>query len=61
MRIAALALASALAACSSSGLQAPTPAWVNDTSSYGGSNATSPLAERYRDVAAKIIATARAT
>ena len=60
MRSTALALASALAACSSSGQQAATPAWVNDTSSYGGADAKSPLAERYRDVAAKIIATARA-
>ena len=41
-------------------LQAPTPAWVDDTSSYGGPSAATAISERYRDVAAKIIATARA-
>jgi carboxypeptidase Q len=61
VRTLALAL---LAGCSTVALQAPTPAWVNDTASYGpgvrAPQAAPPLVERYRDVAAKIIATARA-
>jgi carboxypeptidase Q len=55
----ALALA-LLAGCSTGVLQAPTPAWVDDTSSYGGPNPATAISERYRDTAAKIIATARA-
>jgi carboxypeptidase Q len=54
----ALALA-LLAGCSTVASQAATPAWVNDTTSYDGP-AKTPVIERYRDVAAKIIATARA-
>ena len=56
-----LALTALVAACAPAGSpQAPTPGWVNDTSSYAGPNAVPPLVERYRDAAAKIIATARA-
>ncbi|HEY5922648.1 MAG TPA: M20/M25/M40 family metallo-hydrolase [Kofleriaceae bacterium] len=49
-----------LASCAPVGRQGPVPTWVNDTSSYGGPNQVSPVVARYRDVAAKIIATARA-
>ena len=49
-----------LASCAPITLQAPTPAWVNDTSSYGGPNRPSPVVEHYRETAAKIIAAARA-
>lgn len=38
---------------------APTPKWIADTSSLAPAHAT-PIADRYRDVAAKIIAAARA-
>jgi carboxypeptidase Q len=59
----ALALA-LLAGCSTVALQAPTPTWVNDTSSYGGTKASSKApasaVEGYREIAAKLIATARA-
>jgi Zn-dependent M28 family amino/carboxypeptidase len=53
----------ALAACVPPPVsEGKTPAWVADTSSYDPKPATasSPIAERYRDVAAKIIAAARA-
>lgn len=46
-------------ACAPSGYPAATPNWVNDTASVRPSFPT-PIADRYRDVAAKIIATARA-
>jgi carboxypeptidase Q len=55
----ALALAALLAACAPPAWQAPTPAWVNDTSSYGGAPSPSPLAQRYRAIAGKIVAAAR--
>ncbi len=61
MKALALAL---LAGCSTVALQAPTPTWVNDTSSYGGTKASASApasaVEGYREIAAKIIATARA-
>jgi carboxypeptidase Q len=53
-------LVTVLCACTTAGGLAPTPAWVNDTASYGGPGATPSIAERYRDIASKIIATARA-
>jgi carboxypeptidase Q len=56
----ALALAALLAACAPPTWQAPPPAWVDDTSSYGGSPVPSPLAQRYRAIADKIVAAARA-
>jgi carboxypeptidase Q len=56
----AVLLAAIAAGCAPAAQQAPTPAWVSDTSTHGGPNQPAPLVERYRDVAAKIIATARA-
>jgi carboxypeptidase Q len=48
-------------ACASpAGGKSPAPAWVDDTSAYGGPDQPPSLVSRYRDVAAKIIATARA-
>ena len=41
-------------------LEAPTPAWVNDTSSYGGPSAPPSLVAKYRESAERIIAVARA-
>ena len=62
MRVLALSLA--LAGCASQAWQAPTPAWVNDTSSYKSGAPPAPpappIAKRYRQVAAKILAAARA-
>jgi carboxypeptidase Q len=59
-----LALSLLLAGCATAAWQAPTPAWVNDTTSYGSgaphAPAPSRIADRYRDVAAKIVAAARA-
>jgi hypothetical protein len=51
-----------LVSCSSAGgFSGPTPAWVSDTSSFKPATSVAPsLADQYRDVAAKIIATARA-
>ncbi len=48
-----------LAACTPPALQAKTPDWVQDTSSYTPHAAPS-AAERYRDTAARIVAAARA-
>jgi carboxypeptidase Q len=56
----ALAAAALLMACTPPATMAPTPAWVIDTSAYGGASAPQPIVARYRDVAAKIITTARA-
>jgi hypothetical protein len=49
-----------LASCAPVAGLGPTPAWVNDTTSYGGPNQPTPIVDRYRDTAAKIIAAARA-
>jgi hypothetical protein len=42
----ALVLASLVAGCAPAALEAPTPAWVNDTSTHGGSNQPAPLVDR---------------
>jgi hypothetical protein len=55
-------LAIAIAACVPSPVQqGATPAWVADTSRFGERASTAPsIADRYRDVAGKILAAARA-
>ena len=51
----------ALASCIDRMYEAKTPDWVNDTSGYAGTpRPSTSLADRYHDVAAKIIAAARA-
>ncbi len=52
----------ALASCSTPSYVGPTPAWVADTSSFtpGGPASKRSIADEYREVADKIIATARA-
>jgi len=56
----ALAVLATLAGCAPLVTEGPTPAWVNDTSSYGGPNQPRPIVEKYRETAEKIISTARA-
>ncbi|HEU0033063.1 MAG TPA: M20/M25/M40 family metallo-hydrolase [Kofleriaceae bacterium] len=54
-------LASLLVACTASYTGQHTPEWVSDTSSYGGpGTASTSIADRYREPAARILATARA-
>lgn len=54
-------LLAVLAACAPMRQNDHVPAWVSDTTSYGPALSPSPtIADRYRDVAAKIIATAKA-
>lgn len=55
-----LVVAALLAGCSPVAYQPATPAWVSDTSSPAETATPSPIIDGYRDVAAKIIATARA-
>lgn len=54
-----LATIALLAACMPPVREAPTPAWVSDTSSYGTADQPAPIVDRYREIAAKIIAHAR--
>ena len=58
----ALAITTLLTACVPPTQSAKTPAWVDDTSAYRATPASAPssIATRYREVAAKIIAKARA-
>jgi Zn-dependent M28 family amino/carboxypeptidase len=49
----------AIAACAPLSYEAPTPAWVNDTSTIQPKTPT-PIADKYREVATTIVATARA-
>ena len=60
MKLALPCLALALAACAPRPVDTKTPAWVNDTSSFGPRETPVPtLADQFRDRAAKIIAAAR--
>ena len=53
-------LLAALAACVPQPIDTKTPAWVDDTSTYTSRSPAKPsLADRYRDVAAKILSAAR--
>lgn len=54
-----LATIALLAACVPPMREAPTPAWVTDTSSYGTTDTPPPIVDRYREIAGKIIAHAR--
>src|SRR5207302_878861 len=52
-----------VAGCFPVAVQAPSPAWVSDTSTFPAAAATPPsasIADHYRDVAVKILAEARA-
>ncbi len=54
-----LAIAALIAGCTPVANQASTPAWVNDTGSYRGPAKPSAITTQYREVATKIITTAR--
>ncbi|HEY5949236.1 MAG TPA: M20/M25/M40 family metallo-hydrolase [Kofleriaceae bacterium] len=53
-------VAALVAGCAPVAQQAATPAWVNDTTSPGGASSPAPVVAGYREVAAKLISTARA-
>jgi Zn-dependent M28 family amino/carboxypeptidase len=58
----ALVLVVSLGACAPVAYEAPPPPWVADTSSFGPPSAqASTLADRYREVAQKIVAAGRAS